>query len=42
MVMNRSETDPAIRRRRAAVGSALFMAVGPGTVAGLVPYLLTG
>jgi protein-S-isoprenylcysteine O-methyltransferase Ste14 len=42
MVMNRSETDPAIRRRRAAIGSALFMAFGPGTVAGLVPYLLTG
>jgi protein-S-isoprenylcysteine O-methyltransferase Ste14 len=42
MVTNRSETDLAIRRRRAAIGSALFMAVGPGTVAGLVPYLLTG
>jgi protein-S-isoprenylcysteine O-methyltransferase Ste14 len=36
------KTDLAIRRRRAAIGSAMFMAVGPGTVAGLVPYLLTG
>jgi hypothetical protein len=42
MVTNRSDTDLAIQRRRAAIGSALFMALGPGTVAGLVPYLLTG
>lgn len=28
-------------RRRAALGSAAFMVVGPGTVAGVVPYLLT-
>jgi hypothetical protein len=42
MVTNRSEADLAIQRRRAAIGSAVFMAVGPGTVAGLVPYLLTG
>jgi hypothetical protein len=42
MVTNRPETDLAIQRRRAAIGSALFMAVGPGTAAGLVPYLLTG
>jgi protein-S-isoprenylcysteine O-methyltransferase Ste14 len=34
-------TQIAIRRRRAAIGSALFMAVGPGTVVGLVPFLLT-
>jgi hypothetical protein len=38
MVTNRSDTDLAIQRRRAAIGSALFMALGPGTVAGLVPY----
>jgi protein-S-isoprenylcysteine O-methyltransferase Ste14 len=29
-------------RIRAAVGSALFLAVAPGVVAGLVPWLLTG
>jgi protein-S-isoprenylcysteine O-methyltransferase Ste14 len=28
-------------RRRAAIGSALFMAAGPGVVTGLVPWLLT-
>jgi protein-S-isoprenylcysteine O-methyltransferase Ste14 len=28
--------------RRAAIGSALFLIVAPGVVAGLVPYLLTG
>lgn len=28
--------------RRAALGSALFLVVAPGTVAGLVPWLLTG
>ena len=28
--------------RRAAIGSALFLLVAPGTVAGLVPWLLTG
>jgi hypothetical protein len=42
--MERAVRDPAevaYRRRRAAIGSALFMAVGPGTVAGLVPFLLT-
>ena len=33
--------DPRTRRRRAAVTSALFMVVGPGTIAGVVPYLLT-
>jgi protein-S-isoprenylcysteine O-methyltransferase Ste14 len=30
------------RRARAAAGSALFLAVAPGVMAGLVPYLLTG
>ncbi len=29
-------------RIRAAIGSAIFFAVAPGIVAGLVPYLLTG
>ena len=29
-------------RARAAAGSALFLAVAPGVMAGLVPYLLTG
>jgi len=43
-MMERAVREPAevaIRRRRAAIGSALFMAVGPGTVAGLVPFVLT-
>jgi protein-S-isoprenylcysteine O-methyltransferase Ste14 len=31
-----------VRRRLAAVGSAVFFVVGPGVVAGLVPWLLTG
>ncbi|MBO3744622.1 isoprenylcysteine carboxylmethyltransferase family protein [Streptosporangiaceae bacterium NEAU-GS5] len=31
-----------MNRSAAAVGSAVFFAVAPGTVAGLVPYLLTG
>jgi len=31
-----------VRRFRAAAGSALFLAVAPGMVAGLVPWLLTG
>ena len=31
-----------MRRRRAALGSALFFAVAPGVAAGLVPWLLTG
>jgi protein-S-isoprenylcysteine O-methyltransferase Ste14 len=33
--------DEGRARRRAAIGSALFMVVGPGVVAGLVPWLLT-
>ncbi|TQM15168.1 methyltransferase family protein [Pseudonocardia kunmingensis] len=33
--------DVRTRRRRAGLVSALFMAAGPGTVAGVVPYLLT-
>ena len=31
-----------MRRVRAAAGSALFLGVAPGVVAGLVPWLLTG
>lgn len=31
-----------MRRRTAFAGSSLFFAVAPGTVAGLVPWLLTG
>ena len=31
-----------MRRQTAAVGSAVFFAVGPGVVAGLMPWLLTG
>jgi protein-S-isoprenylcysteine O-methyltransferase Ste14 len=31
-----------MRRRSAALGSALFFAVAPGVAAGLVPWLLTG
>jgi protein-S-isoprenylcysteine O-methyltransferase Ste14 len=31
-----------VRRSVAAVGSSVFMALAPGTVAGLVPWLLTG
>jgi protein-S-isoprenylcysteine O-methyltransferase Ste14 len=31
-----------MRKGEAAAGSALFFAVAPGTVAGLVPWLLTG
>jgi protein-S-isoprenylcysteine O-methyltransferase Ste14 len=31
-----------MRRRSAAFGSALFFAVAPGVMAGLVPWLLTG
>jgi len=32
----------AMRRTTAAAGSALFFALAPGVVAGLVPWLLTG
>jgi protein-S-isoprenylcysteine O-methyltransferase Ste14 len=31
-----------VSRRRAAIGSALFLLAAPGTAAGLVPWLLTG
>jgi protein-S-isoprenylcysteine O-methyltransferase Ste14 len=31
-----------VARRRAAIGSALFMVAGPGVVTGVVPWLLTG
>ncbi len=33
--------DEEAARRRAAIGSALFMVAGPGVVTGLVPWLLT-
>ena len=33
--------DTRARKRRAAVGSAVFLLVAPGVVAGLVPWLLT-
>jgi protein-S-isoprenylcysteine O-methyltransferase Ste14 len=33
--------DVEARRRRVALGSALFLVVGPGTVTGFVPWLLT-
>ncbi len=32
----------AMSRRTAAAGSALFLVLAPGVVAGLVPWLLTG
>src|SRR3954447_7757772 len=31
-----------MRRRAAAIGSALFFVVAPGVMAGLVPWLITG
>jgi protein-S-isoprenylcysteine O-methyltransferase Ste14 len=31
-----------MRRTAAALGSAAFLVLGPGTVAGLVPFLMTG
>jgi protein-S-isoprenylcysteine O-methyltransferase Ste14 len=31
-----------VRKARAAIGTAVFLLVGPGVVAGLVPWLLTG
>lgn len=34
--------DEASARRRAALGSALFLFAAPGVVAGLVPWLITG
>jgi protein-S-isoprenylcysteine O-methyltransferase Ste14 len=36
-----NSVDVVSRRRRAALVSAAFMLAGPGTVAGVVPYLLT-
>src|SRR5262249_30662476 len=38
----RSTRTPNARRLRAAFGTTLFLAVAPGVVAGLVPWLLTG
>ena len=37
-----SSKGRAMRRPRAAVGSAVFFLVGPGIMAGLIPWLLTG
>ncbi|MBC3192215.1 isoprenylcysteine carboxylmethyltransferase family protein [Pseudonocardia sp. C8] len=37
----RAESASDRRRRRAALGSAAFLVAGPGTVAGVVPWLLT-
>lgn len=34
--------DTTRRRRRAAVGTALFLVVAPGTVAGLIPWWISG
>lgn len=31
-----------MRKTKALIGSALFLVVAPGVVAGLVPWLLTG
>jgi protein-S-isoprenylcysteine O-methyltransferase Ste14 len=36
------QRKPLADRRRAAAGSALFFVVAPGTVAGLVPWAITG
>ena len=33
---------PRVRKSRAAIGSLIFLVVEPGTVAGLVPFWLTG
>jgi protein-S-isoprenylcysteine O-methyltransferase Ste14 len=40
--MNRKVRRESMRRPIAAVGSAVFFVVGPGTVVGLIPWLLTG
>ncbi len=34
--------DVPVRKMRAAAGTALFFALAPGVVAGLVPWILTG
>ena len=41
VVFLRSDSAVERRRRRAALGSAAFLVAGPGTVAGVVPWLLT-
>jgi hypothetical protein len=38
MLNDVAAADVAARRRRAALGSAAFLLVGPGTVAGVVPW----
>ena len=35
-------SDPSRRQVRAAAGSAVFLVLAPGVMAGLVPYVLTG
>ena len=37
-----SRKDEAMRRTAAALGTSIFFALAPGTVAGLVPWWLTG
>jgi protein-S-isoprenylcysteine O-methyltransferase Ste14 len=37
-----TQTPLGRRRARAALGSALFLALAPGSTAALIPYLLTG
>ena len=38
----RDDENDGVGRLRAALGSALFLVIAPGVVAGLVPWLLTG
>ena len=43
LIADSANNSPLGRRRaRAAAGSALFLVVAPGTMAVLIPYLLTG
>jgi protein-S-isoprenylcysteine O-methyltransferase Ste14 len=37
-----TETDPRRTRRSLTLGAIVFFLVAPGTVAGVIPYLLTG
>lgn len=37
-----SLNDGAMRKRQAVAGSVVFFVLAPGTVAGLIPWLLTG
>ena len=40
--MNRKARRETMRRRTAAVGSAVFFLLAPGVVVGLIPWFLTG